>query len=927
MAKPTHILIKGAREHNLKNIDVQIPRNKMVVITGVSGSGKSSLAFDTLFAEGQRRYVESLSSYARQFLGKLEKPNVDEIKGVSPSIAIEQKVVSRSSRSTVGTSTEIYDYIKLMYARIGRTYSPVSGKEVTHDTVTHVVDFIMSKPEGTRVAVLNALKGDKTLKAQLDLFLQQGFSRILVGGDFMRIEDYVPKADEKKEVYLLIDRFSVDLSDDDFAGRLSDSVSTAFYEGEGSCTVRFFTDEGAQDHFFSNKFELDGITFEKPSEHFFSFNSPVGACKTCEGFGSVIGIDPDAVMPDKSLSIFEDAVACWRGEKMSQWKEELVMSASEFDFPIHKPVGDLSKEQLDLLWKGNSHFAGLNAFFQELEAQTYKIQYRVMLSRYRGKTHCPECNGTRLKEETQYVKIDGKNLSDLLLMPIHQLHDFFNDMKLTDFEAKVASRLLEETQSRLQFIKDVGLGYLTLNRASNTLSGGESQRINLAKSLGSSLVGSLYVLDEPSIGLHSRDTVRLVSVLRRLQKIGNTVVIVEHDEDIMEEADEIIDMGPFAGTLGGEVVFQGDKQALIAANQSLTADYLTGKKEIPVPSIKRKPAHFIKIEGAQEFNLKNIDVEFPLEVFTVITGVSGSGKSTLVKKILYPILKRELDQVTEQPGTYKKFGGALDKIEAVEYIDQNPIGKSSRSNPVTYVKAFDEIRGLFSQQAQAKAQGYKPSHFSFNVPGGRCDECEGEGSVTVEMQFIADVHLKCDSCKGFRYKEEILEVLYREKSIYDVLNMTIDEAIAFFEGDIKNSFAKKIVDKLDPLQQVGLGYVKLGQSASTLSGGEAQRIKLASFLSKGGNSKSTLFIFDEPTTGLHFDDINKLLKAFYMLLDKGHSLIVIEHNLDVVKCADWVIDLGPDGGENGGSLLYAGTPEGLADVKESHTARFLAKKF
>ena len=926
MARPTHIYIKGAKEHNLRNVDVSIPRNKLVVITGVSGSGKSSLAFDTLYAEGQRRYVESLSSYARQFLGKLEKPKVDEIKGISPSIAIEQKVVSRSSRSTVGTSTEIYDYLKLLFARIGRTYSPVSGKEVVRDTVSSVVDFILALPVGTKAAVVNQLPGRHKRAKQLELYVQQGFSRILVNDRFQRIEDYLGFVNDKDEVLLVIDRFAVDPEDEDLFGRLADSVNTSFFEGEGTCTVRSFGDDSHEDHHFSNRFEADGISFEQPTEHLFSFNNPMGACRSCEGYGSVIGIDPDLVIPDRSKSVYEEAIACWRGEKMSKWKHQLVQNAHKFDFPVHRPVGDLSEVEYELLWTGNIYFEGLNDFFRDLESQTYKIQYRVMLSRYRGRTRCPECKGSRLRKEAQYVKINGSSITDLVLMPVSRLRPFFDQLELTDFEQKVGDRLLTEVRNRLRFIDDVGLGYLTLNRPSNTLSGGESQRINLATSLGSSLVGSLYILDEPSIGLHPKDTERLLGVLRRLQRLGNTVLVVEHDEEVMEAADEIIDLGPYAGSMGGEIVYQGTREQLLAEGNTLTAQYLKGERAIPVPEQLRTPRYWIHITGAAEHNLKNIDVNIPLEAFTVITGVSGSGKSTLVKRILYPALKRRLDEVVDKPGRFRSLDGDTDEIDAVEYIDQNPIGKSSRSNPVTYVKAFDEIRSLFSSQPQATAQGFKPAHFSFNVPGGRCDECEGEGTITVEMQFIADVHLTCDVCKGKRYKEEVLEVTYRNKSIFDVLDMTIDDAMAFFREAPKNTWCKKIIDKLQPLQQVGLGYVKLGQPASTLSGGEAQRIKLASFLGKGGSNKRTLFIFDEPTTGLHFDDVNKLMTAFNMLLDAGHSIVVIEHNLDVIKCADWIVDLGPEGGEHGGQLLYQGQPKGLLNVKGSFTAAFLTSK-
>lgn len=927
--KHRSIDIIGARVHNLKNIDVSIPRNKFVVITGVSGSGKSSLAFDTLYAEGQRRYVESLSSYARQFLGKLDKPDVDQIKGISPAIAIEQKVISRSSRSTVGTTTEIYDYLKLLFARVGKTYSPVSGKEVKRHSVTDVVNFITGLPIGSRVAVYApvVLPEGRELEQQLDLFRQQGFVRIKAGDDILRIEDAIENPpSEDKEIKLVIDRISIE--DEHETARIADSTQAAFYEGNGICQLEVFEPEKENRiEEFSNRFELDGIQFEEPNQHFFSFNNPVGACKTCEGYGSVIGIDPDAVIPNRHLSVFEEAIVSWRGEKMSEWKDALVKNAHKFDFPVHRAIIDLSPAEYELLWTGNQYFDGLNRFFAFLEENAYKIQYRVMLSRYRGKTLCPDCKGTRLRKDANYVKINGRSISELVVMSVQDCKDFFDGVKLNPYETKVADRLLVEIKNRLSFLLDVGLSYLTLNRLSNTLSGGESQRINLATSMGSSLVGSMYILDEPSIGLHSRDTERLIKVLRSLNTLGNTVIVVEHDEDVMKAADEIIDMGPNAGTLGGNVVFQGIHEDLVKADKSLTAKYLTNKLKIEVPKSRRPWKKYIEISGARENNLKNVSVKFPLEVLTVITGVSGSGKSSLVKKILFPALTKMLGGQTEDStGKLDGLKGDIDHIGAIEYIDQNPIGKSSRSNPVTYIKAFDEIRNLLATQKQAKAQAMKPSHFSFNVAGGRCDECEGEGEIKVEMQFIADVYLTCESCGGKRFKEEILAVKYRGKNVHDILEMTVDDAIEFFKEDDKNKTCEKLVKKLQPLQDVGLGYVQLGQSSSTLSGGEAQRIKLASFLTKGEYDRPILFVFDEPTTGLHFDDIKKLMKAFDGLLALGHSLIVIEHNLDVVKMADWILDLGPEGGDKGGELIFAGKPEDMIKEKRSYTAKYLAEK-
>jgi excinuclease ABC subunit A len=922
----THIIIKGARVHNLKNVNVNIPRNKFVVITGLSGSGKSSLAFDTLFAEGQRRYVESLSSYARQFLGKIEKPDVDHIYGIAPAIAIEQKVNTVNKRSTVGTSTEIYDYLKLLFARIGVTYSPISGNVVKRDTADGIAKYINEQADGTKVILIAAIAYEKNkVKEQLDLLLKQGFSRIWLNDKVERIDKVDAAEIKTKTINLLIDRFVIDKNDDDNLSRVYDSVETAFFEGKGQCSIVLVNETESKLKSFNNRFEADGIEFQEPNAHFFSFNNPVGACKTCEGYGSVIGIDESLVIPNKNLSIYEDAVVCWRGEKMQKWKDALVMSASQFDFPIHKPYYDLTKEQQQLIWTGNKHFKGLNKFFKMIEEKSYKIQYRVMLSRYRGKTLCYDCRGTRLRKDANYVKVAGKSITDLVLMPVNELLVFFNTIQLTKQQTEIANRLLLEIQNRLQYLNNVGLGYLTLNRLSSTLSGGESQRINLATSLGSSLVGSMYILDEPSIGLHSKDTEQLIGVLKELQKLGNSVIVVEHDEDIIKAADVIIDLGPEAGRLGGEIVFQGSFEELVADNKSLTAQYINGLEKIEIPAKRRTWNKKIIVEGARENNLKGVDVTFPLHTLTVITGVSGSGKSSLVKNCLLPALKKMFDGYAEQSGAIDKISGDIKSLKGVEFINQNPIGKSSRSNPVTYVKAYDEIRNLYSSQKLAKARAYKPAHFSFNVDGGRCDTCKGEGEVTVEMQFMADIHLTCEECKGKRFKEEILEIKFNGKSIADLLEMTIDEAIQFFE-EVEGNNEKRINDKLLPLQEVGLGYVHLGQSSSTLSGGEAQRVKLASFLTKKNSSDNLLFIFDEPTTGLHFHDIKKLLKAFNALIAQGHSIIVIEHNLDVVKCADWVIDLGPEGGENGGHLVFSGVPEDLIKCKDSFTAKYLREK-
>ncbi|MCX6243816.1 MAG: excinuclease ABC subunit UvrA [Bacteroidetes bacterium] len=924
------IIIKGARVNNLKNINLAIPRDKFIVITGLSGSGKSSLAFDTLYADGQRRYVESLSAYARQFLGRMSKPDVDYIKGISPAIAIEQKVNTLNPRSTVGTSTEVYEYLKLLFARIGKTWSPVSGNLVKRDTVTDVVDFILARPAGTKISIFSPIpcadhNGD--LQAKSKVLLQQGFSRIMVNNEIFRIDEIDPKLKCKDdEIFLLVDRFSVDKDDPDLSGRIADSVQTAYYESHGYCMVEETSDKPVRTS-FSNRFEADGIEFEEPSVNLFTFNNPYGACKTCEGFGTIIGIDEDLVIPNKNLSVFEEAVACWRGEKMSEWKNELVMNAYKFDFPIHKPIYELTPAQRELLWTGNKFFHGLNEFFEFVESQNYKVQYRVMMSRYRGKTGCPDCRGTRLRKDAGYVKIGGKSISELVLMPIENLNSFFTNLELTEYEAGVSKRLLKEINNRLEVLTDVGLGYLTLNRLSSSLSGGESQRINLSTALGSNLVGSMYILDEPSIGLHSRDTQRLIKVLLRLRDYGNTVIVVEHDEEIIRAADQVIDIGPLAGHFGGEIIFQGTFKEIIKDKMSLTGKYLSNRMNIPLPARRRKWKEYIDIKGARENNLKSINVRIPLNAFTAISGVSGSGKTSLVKKILYPSLKKMFDGYAERTGKFDLLEGDFNRIGSVELVDQNPIGRSSRSNPATYIKAFDEIRNLFSDQQLARVRGYKPGYFSFNIQGGRCDECEGEGVVKIEMQFMADLFLTCENCKGKRFKEEVLDIKYREKTIVDVLDMSIDDAMEFFNNSGKHTaHEKRILARLKPLQDVGLGYLRMGQSSSTLSGGEAQRIKLAFFLTKGTSEKPTLFIFDEPTTGLHFHDIHKLLVAFESLISHGHSVLVIEHNLEVIKSADWVIDLGKEGGEEGGNVVFAGTPEELAKCGDSYTGQFLKEK-
>lgn len=915
-----NIIIKGARLHNLKNINVVIPRNKLVVLTGLSGSGKSSLAFDTLYAEGQRRYVESLSSYARQFLGRLNKPQVDSIKGIAPAIAIEQKVNSTNPRSTVGTSTEIYDYLKLLFARIGKTYSPVSGDEVKKDTVTDVVNYVKTFAEGSKMLLLAPVHVEKsrTPEEKLKVLLQQGYSRIKFKDEVLRIDETDLSKIKEKDLFLVVDRI-VTKDDEDFYNRLADAVQTSFFEGKGELFIENLSDKKLRQ--FSNKFELDGITFLEPNIHLFSFNNPYGACPKCEGYGDVIGIDEELVVPNTGLSVYENAIFPWRGESMSWYRDQLVNNSHKFNFPIHKPYFELSQEQKDLIWNGNQYFEGLNQFFAFLESKAYKIQNRVMLSRYRGKTRCSVCKGKRLRPEVNYVKVGGATITDLVEMPVDKISGFFEKLELNESDAAIAKRLLTEIRNRLGFLTKVGLTYLTLNRKSNTLSGGESQRINLATSLGSSLVGSMYILDEPSIGLHPRDTLKLIEVLKSLRDLGNTVIVVEHDEDIMKAADEIIDIGPEAGTHGGEVVATGTFSDILVSD-SLTSKYLNGTLEIKVPEKRRTSKYYIDVIGARENNLKNVDVRFPLGIFTAVTGVSGSGKSTLVKRILYPAMSKEIGGYGEKAGQFTKIEGNFGNVTTVEFVDQNPIGRSSRSNPVTYIKAYDDIRNLFSNQKLSDIRGYKPKHFSFNVDGGRCETCKGEGEVTIEMQFMADVHLVCETCNGKRFKKEILEVNFGGKNIDDILNLTIDDAVQFFSENDE----KKITMKLKPLQDVGLGYVQLGQSSSTLSGGEAQRIKLASFLVKGNTKDKALFIFDEPTTGLHFHDIQKLLKSFNALLAKGHSVIVIEHNMDLVKCADHVIDLGLEGGENGGRIIVTGTPEEVAENGESYTAPFLREK-
>jgi len=922
MPKKGSIIVKGARVNNLKNIDVEIPRNKFVVITGLSGSGKSSLAFDTLYAEGQRRYVESLSSYARQFLGRLQKPECDFIKGIPPAIAIEQKVSSRNPRSTVGTSTEIYEYLRLLYARVGHTFSPVSGLEVKKHSAEDIVKCMLAHADGTRFTLLAPIvkREGRSLEQQMNIYLKEGFNRFEVNGKPINIEDYKPQS--KDMVFLMVDRL-VTSHEQDSISRLTDSAETAMYEGDGACLLRFYADDGTtQLYRFSTKFEADGITFEEPTEQMFSFNSPLGACPECEGFGKIIGIDEHLVIPNRALSVYDGAVVCWRGEKMGMWREMVIKGAEKAGFPIFTPYYELTEEQKRMLWEGTPYFEGINAFFQMVKENQYKIQYRVMMARYRGKTTCPMCHGSRLKKEAGYVRVGGKSISQLVEMPITELKAFFDRLKLDEHDTNVAKRILTEINNRLQFMLDVGLGYLTLNRLSNSLSGGESQRINLVTSLGSSLVGSLYILDEPSVGLHSRDTNKLIKVLRQLQQIGNTVVVVEHDEEIIRAADYIIDIGPDAGRLGGKIVYQGDMNDLQEGSSSYTVRYLLGEEQIPVPESRRPWNNYIEIKGARENNLKGIDVRFPLNVMTIVTGVSGSGKSTLVRDILYRAIKRELDETTERPGEFVSIGGDLKCLSNVEFVDQNPIGRSTRSNPVTYLKAYDEIRRLYADQPLSKQMGYGPAYFSFNSEnGGRCEECKGEGTITVEMQFMADLVLECESCHGKRFKSDTLEVRFHEANIYDILQMTVNQAIEFF-GQYGE---KKIVQALKPLQDVGLGYIKLGQSSSTLSGGENQRVKLAYYLSME-KKDPTLFIFDEPTTGLHFHDIKKLLEAFDALIKRGHSILVIEHNLEIIKCADHIIDMGPEGGDNGGYVVATGTPEEIANCEQSYTGKFLKDK-
>ncbi len=921
MSDSKYISIKGAKVNNLKNIDVDIPRNKLVVITGLSGSGKSSLAFDTLYAEGQRRYVESLSSYARQFLGRMSKPECDFIKGIPPAIAIEQKVISRNPRSTVGTSTEIYEYLRLLFARVGKTYSPISGQLVKKDSPEDIVNCMLSYPKGTRYTVQTPIipREGRSEAEQIEMDMKQGFTRLEVNGKMVRMEDY--QYNPADTIYLLVDRMSCDDTKDAIS-RLTDSAETAMYEGDGACLLRFYLPDGSTKlHAFSTKFEADGIKFEEPSDQMFSFNSPIGACPTCEGFGKIIGIDEHLVVPNRALSVYDGAVMCWRGEKMSEWLTEFLREAPAHDFPIFEPYYNLTQAQKDYLWHGPRDKVCIDSFFKMLEENQYKIQYRVMLARYRGKTTCPECHGSRLKKEALYVKVGGRTIAELVEMPVYQLKEFFRTLQLDEHDKMIAQRLLNEINNRLTFLLDVGLGYLTLNRLSNSLSGGESQRINLATSLGSSLVGSLYILDEPSIGLHSRDTDKLIKVLRQLQQLGNTVVVVEHDEEIIRAADYIIDIGPKAGRLGGEIVYEGDMKDLHPGSNSYTVKYLLGEEIIERPQTHRSWNNYIEIKGARENNLKGIDVRFPLNVMTVVTGVSGSGKSTLVRDIFYKALKREYSEGSDRPGEFISLEGDIQMIKDIEFVDQNPIGKSSRSNPVTYIKAYDEIRKLFADQPLAKQMGYSAGYFSFNTEGGRCEECKGEGTVTVEMQFMADLVLECESCHGKRFKSDTLEVRYEGKNIYDILEMTVNQAIEFFDEHKQ----KKIVKKLLPLQEVGLGYIKLGQSSSTLSGGENQRVKLAYFLSIE-KSQPTIFVFDEPTTGLHFHDIKKLLEAFNSLIARGHTVVIIEHNMDVIKCADYVIDLGPEGGDMGGNLVVCGTPEEVAHCGASYTGQYLLEK-
>jgi len=926
-----YIIIKGARMHNLKNVSLAIPRFKLTVITGLSGSGKSTLAFDTLYAEGQRRYVESLSAYARQFLQRMEKPEVDSIEGLAPAIAIEQKIKSRNPRSTVGTSTEIYEYIKLLFARIGKTYSPISGAEVKRHSVSDVVDFVCHLSDETKIQILFPINinNEKSSYNYLQLLIKQGYTRILINENIFHIDEVIQnktfKLDDAKGI--LIDRLIVKQCDMDFRARLADSVQTAFYEANGECLLMFNNENDSFKYQrFSNKFEADGITFVKPSPNFFSFNNPYGACTTCEGFGSVIGIDEDLVILNKELSVYENTVACWNGEKLSEWKNDFILKAYKYKFPVHTPYNELSEQQKSLLWKGNGDILGINDFFSFAEKQSYKIQYRIIIAKFRGKTTCPDCHGTRLRKDASYVKINNHSVSDIVLMAVDDLLSFFNNINLNDFELKIAQRLLLEIKTRLKYLHDVGLGYLTLNRLSNSLSGGESQRISLATSLGHNLVGAMYILDEPSIGLHPRDTSKLITILKNLRNIGNTVIVVEHDEDIINNADNIVDIGPMAGMFGGEIVFHGQLNELLHKN-TITAQYLSKKKEINIPLKRRTWKEFIQVKGASENNLKNIDVKIPLEVITVVTGVSGSGKTTLVRKILYNAIKKQLTGFADKAGKHKSISFDNTIFKHIELIDQNPIGKSSRSNPATYLKVFDDIRTIFADEKLSVIRGYKPGFFSFNVQGGRCDECEGEGEITINMQFMADIKLKCEACNGKRFKNEILDVKFFGKNIADILDMTVEEAVSFF-GTVKHkNYNDKIITKLQPMLDVGLGYLKLGQSSNSLSGGEAQRIKLASFLNKGTNEEPHLFIFDEPTIGLHFHDISKLFIAFNNLVNNGHSIMIIEHNLDIIKCADWLIDLGKEGGDKGGYIVFEGTPEDIIKCNDSYTGKYLKSKF
>lgn len=931
MRKNDFIRIKGAKVNNLQNIDLDIPHNQFIVITGLSGSGKSSLAYDTLYAEGQRRYIESLSAYARQFLGKIRKSNIDSIQGIPPAIAIEQKVSISNPRSTLGTSTEIYEYIKLLFARLGKTYSPISGTIVKRDSVSDVCDFVFSLPEKLRIILYApfVLRNERSIEEQLHVLLKQGFNRIYINDEIILIDDYLKQKQKKSDkILLLIDRFTVEKTEEN-RSRIADSVETAFFEGQGVCILEIFQDDGHKDlHRFSNKFEKDGMEFKKPSVNMFSFNNPYGACPKCEGFGSVLGIDPDLVIPDRSLSVYEDAIVCWKTDKMNTYKQQLIENAYRFDFPIHRPISALSEKEYRLLWEGNSYFEGINQFFQWVEENAYKIQYRVMLSRYKGKTICPECKGSRLTKNAEYVKIANKNIREIIEMPLEDCLQFFNTLSFKKpQEQQIADRLVKEIHTRIEFLSDLGLGYLTLNRPSNTLSGGESQRVNLASSLGSSLVGSLYILDEPSIGLHNKDTEKLIKVLKHLRDIGNTLLVVEHDEDIIRAADQIIDTGPLSGKNGGNIVYQGTFNELLTSEKSITAKYLRGDARIEIPITRRQAKRFINLNNVSLHNINDISLTIPLDVLTLVTGVSGSGKSTLIKEILFPLLARHIEYAnTPVKEDSPHLTGDLQHISSVEFIDQNPIGRSSRSNPATYIGAYDYIRQLYAEQALSKSRGYKPGYFSFNVPGGRCEACQGAGYISIKMQFMADVDIECDECKGKCFKDETLEVKVKDKNIYDILHLTVDDAIVFFQSLPHTRLIQNIINALQPLSDVGVGYLQLAQASSSLSGGEAQRIKLAYFLSKGSKQHNSLFLFDEPSTGLHFHDIKNLLKAFQALIKKGHSIIVIEHNMELIKCADWIIELGPEGGNKGGKIVCEGTPEDIKQHKSSHTARYLIEK-